>query len=325
MRKKLNELALNLTERLYREYKATSYSLISRYLSNGPIVLVSPAMEETERMELGSIVDTLLTKKYLFDDTYFIVNMPKTSDKVIQAADMLISLYGSNKEIWEVSAIQQILTEVEYYSNYKPDTKLVKFSLESCDYVDAFDKAAGRIIISTDTYNTASNIVNAILNAPFKDVYLLEDSGDIEVYNQIQFSTKFGELEVKCMFDRIIVNHSNKTITPIDFKITGENELNFVKSVYKYKYYIQAELYRYILSNILDEDNYYSDFTVLPFTFIVCNDVFLCPIAWQYPIESTHMDWMEAIKDIDTNFKTKQFKYFPRVLDNSGIMQLDIK
>lgn len=323
MRRPLSDFALNLSEQEYRKYKAISYSTIKSYLTRGPNSLISAPIEETESMAFGKLEDTLLTKRSSLDELYFIANIPSVSPKVLEVFKL------AEKENIDLNNINDtnlntLLILAEYYNNYKLETKINKFKEDSSELLGIKTKAGNKTVVTTDDFMDAENLYKSITTAPFADIYFPELGDDIEVFHQIQFATFFNEIQVKCMFDKIIVDHTKKHIIPIDFKVTSDLEIDFIRSVYKYKYYIQAELYRYILSNILDEDEYYADFTVSPFTFIVGNKITLCPLAWEYPIEATHTDWMMAVKDIDTNFKTGQFKYYPSVLDNKAILQLNI-
>ncbi len=108
---------------------------------------------------------------------------------------------------------------------------------------------------------------------------------DSEGLNQLKFSLDYNGTLIRCMFDRIIVDHYNKTVQPIDLKTTGKAEEKFEDSVLHWNYYIQANMYTYILAHILSSDEYYKDFTILPFKFIVINKFTRTPIIWKYPLQ----------------------------------------
>ena len=323
MRRPLSDFALNLSESDYRTFKAISYSTIKSYLSKGPISLIAEPQEETESMAFGTLIDTMLTKRESLHDIYYFADIPSIPPKLAEVFK-LAKEEGIDLISIDDTKLGTLLFRADYYSNYKPETKINKFREDSRELLAIQTTANNRIIVPNCDYEEANTLYKSIINAPFAEVYFPEINDDIEIFYQIQFTTLFNNIPVKCMFDKIIVDHIKKYITIIDFKTTSDPEIDFIRSVYKYKYYIQAELYRYILSNILDEDEYYTDFTISPFTFIVGNRVNLCPIAWEYPLDANHTDWMIAIKDIDTNFKTGQFKYYPSVLDNKAILQLNI-
>ena len=323
MKRPLSDFALNLSELGYRTFEAISYSTIKSYLSKGPISLIAEPQEETESMAFGTLMDTMLTKRESLHDIYYFADIPSIPPKL---AEVFKLAKEENIDLTSIDDIKlgTLLFRADYYSNYKPETKINKFREDSKELLAIQTTANNRIIVPNCDYEEANALYKSIVNAPFAEIYFPELTDDIEIFYQIQFSTLFNNIPVKCMFDKIIVNHTKKYIIPIDFKTTSELEIDFIKAVYKFKYYIQAELYRYILSNILDESPYYSEFTIYPFTFIVGNRVNLCPIAWEYPISISHTDWMMAINDINTNLNTGQFKYYPSVLDNKAILQLNI-
>ena len=88
------------------------------------------------------------------------------------------------------------------------------------------------------------------------------------------------------MFDRLVVDHINKKIYPLDIKTTGYPEEQFEHSVLKWRYDIQAELYTDVLKKVISTDEYFKDFQVMAFEFIVINVRLLNPIIWVYDKEN---------------------------------------
>ena len=323
MRRPLIDFALNLSEQDYRKYKAISYSRIKSYLTKGAGSLIAEPDEESESMAFGKLVDTLLTQRDLLDSLYYVVDIPNVPPKVLEVIN-IAEQSEIDLNIIDNNDLDSLLSSADYYNNYKPETRIKKFREDSSELLRVTSNAGNRIIVTTSDFTEAHTLFKSIITAPFAEVYFPELTDDIEIFYQIQFAAYFNGIKVKCMFDKIIVNHTKKYITLIDFKTTSDLEIDFIKPLFKFKYYIQAELYRYILSEVLDEDSYYSEFTISPFTFIVGNKVNLCPIAWEYPLDANHTDWMNAIKEMDINFSTGQFKYYPSTLDNKAILQLNI-
>ena len=46
---------------------------------------------------------------------------------------------------------------------------------------------------------------------------------------------------------------------------------------------VQARLYWRIINKVVKENDYYKDYTVLPYLFIVVNKETLTPLVWDYP------------------------------------------
>ena len=86
------------------------------------------------------------------------------------------------------------------------------------------------------------------------------------------------------MSDLLIVNHENKTIQPIDLKTSSHAEWDFYKSFVEWNYQIQARLYWSIIRQSMDEDEYFKDFELLDYMFIVVNRRTLTPLVWNCPL-----------------------------------------
>lgn len=84
------------------------------------------------------------------------------------------------------------------------------------------------------------------------------------------------------MFDELIVDHVEKIIYPIDLKTTGHPEEDFEQSFLTWRYMIQAQLYSYILSEVVRRDEYFRDFKIAHYTFIPINRITLAPLIWRY-------------------------------------------
>lgn len=81
----------------------------------------------------------------------------------------------------------------------------------------------------------------------------------------------------------ILVDYKNKVITPCDLKTTGHPEWEFYESFIKWSYSIQARLYWRLIRNALDSDEYFKDFKLLDYKFIVVNRKTLTPLVWDCP------------------------------------------
>lgn len=82
----------------------------------------------------------------------------------------------------------------------------------------------------------------------------------------------------------IIIDHDAKTIQPIDLKTSSKKEWDFYKSFTEFRYDIQARLYWRIIRAVMDTDEYFKDFKLLPYQFIVVNKATLVPLVWGFPL-----------------------------------------
>ena len=92
------------------------------------------------------------------------------------------------------------------------------------------------------------------------------------------------------MGDLIIVDHKNKIIIPCDLKTSSKKEWKFHKSFLEWNYWIQAQLYWYIIRQNLDKDELYKGYKLLDYRFIVISRNSKKPLVWIYPDTQTITD-----------------------------------
>lgn len=88
----------------------------------------------------------------------------------------------------------------------------------------------------------------------------------------------------------LIVDHINKKIYPCDLKTSSHKEWEFHKSFIQWAYYIQAQLYWYIIRQVLDKDPIYKDYSLENFRFIVVNKDSLKPLVWEFKGTQAEVD-----------------------------------
>lgn len=81
----------------------------------------------------------------------------------------------------------------------------------------------------------------------------------------------------------IVVDHSKKTIYPVDLKTSSHREYDFYKSFVQWRYDIQARLYWRLIRQTLDRDDYFKDFKLADYKFIVVNNINNpLPLVWKF-------------------------------------------
>lgn len=93
---------------------------------------------------------------------------------------------------------------------------------------------------------------------------------------------------IKNLYDNkmlIVVNYEKKKVFPIDLKTSMScAEWDFEDNFRKWHYYIQARLYwRIIRANML-KDDYFKDFSLEDYRFIIVNPKTLTPLVWEFPL-----------------------------------------
>jgi hypothetical protein len=86
------------------------------------------------------------------------------------------------------------------------------------------------------------------------------------------------------MMDLAIVNHKEKYIIPCDLKTSAHREYDFPLSFQQWHYQCQARLYWRLLRQAMDNDDYFKDFELLDYRFIVVNKNTLTPLVWKFPL-----------------------------------------
>ena len=110
----------------------------------------------------------------------------------------------------------------------------------------------------------------------------------------------------------IIVNHKDKTITPVDLKTSSKREYDFYKSFIEWNYFIQSQLYWYIIRQNLDKDPFYKDYKLLDYRFIVINKFSLTPLVWNYPDTQCITD---VTYGTDKKYKCRNWRSIVKELD----------
>lgn len=292
--KSLRELSWDATEEEYRKRKYLSYSLLAEFWREGPGAIkkwLDGEKEESRYLTSGSILD-----KVLFDgpkgvrERYgFISSQVNPPDSVKEILKSLCNAFGATKKnLSEISDSQILMAAdmAEYQTRWKPETRVNKIREEGNTYYEELRRNTGKEIVTREEYENILEASKIISTHPFTSEWIGRtplDPENTEFLDQVKFVESFpGIGPVKIMPDRLIVNHKDQTITPVDLKSTGKREEDFEEAVIKWGYYIQATLYSGVLRSIISRDNYFSGFTIQPFRFVVINLELKTPVTWEF-------------------------------------------
>lgn len=291
MLKELKDISWLVDEPTYRADPALSYSTLAKYERNGfySIKLLDEKIS-TLSLLLGSVTDYILTDgEDAFNDRFAVMDYNIT-DSGINVCKSLASLYGEQykefKDIPEV-LVSQTAQEVGFWKGPKWNSRRYKEVLNTGD-VDIYYKVLtsnDKTIISSQMYSDALAMVDALKTSKTTKFYFAPDNpfdDSIRRYYQLKFKATLGGVNYRCMADEIIVDYEHKTISPIDLKTSSHPEAEFYKSFIDWTYNQQARLYWKIIRENLDKDEYFRDFTLDDYTFIVVNKNTLTPLTWKY-------------------------------------------
>lgn len=290
MIKSLKELALDITEEEYRQDSALSYSTLAKYERSGFNGLSNLFDRiDTPSLTFGSAVDSIITGgEEEFNDRFMVADYPSVPDSIIS---IVKNLFNNFKEVYftlEEIPYDSILAEIvncNYQSNWKPETRVKVVKEKGQEYYNLLFLSQGKTILDNNTYYDVINTVEALKTSAVTKWYFEEDSpfnNDIERLYQLKFKATFNGIDYRCMMDEVIVDHTNKKIYLIDLKTSGKKEWEFAKSFNEWSYQIQARLYYRIFKENIEKDEYFKDFKIEPYRFIVVNRFSKIPLIWLF-------------------------------------------
>ena len=287
--KSLKTISWDVSEETYRQDSALSYSTLAKY-ERGGFNSIPTLFDKVESPSLlfGSLVDTLITgTPEEFDSRFFVCDFPDIPDSIITIIKYLYNEYGNIHNDLALINDKLIIHATDIYKyqpNWKPETRAKVIKEKGEEYYNLLFLAGDKTIVSTNDYNDAVNAYNALKDSESTKFYFMPDNpfDGIERYYQLKFKATLNNVDYKCMFDLILIDTKNKTIQPIDLKTSFKKEYDFYKSFIEWSYNIQCRLYVRILKEVIKNDEYFKDFTILPYKDIVVCRTSLTPLVWDF-------------------------------------------
>ncbi len=261
----------------YYEYPALSQSHLKLLLGPDPSIfntIQEPDLyfEEKKYFLIGDGVDMQLTRPIEeFNQKFHISNLQnKPSDTiksiVNQVYDYVKEVNGTNILTIDkyTEAILDSCNNHNYQPNWKSETRISKI-VEAWEYWEDLKAAEGKVVLSQEENDLISQIVMSIRTNSTTSKYFEKNNSSVEILDQFSIYFTYEGIECKALLDRIIIDHKNKTIQPIDFKTMGDQTLYFPKSLRQRRYDIQAAFY----TEALKSKKVYETYEILPFKFIV--------------------------------------------------------
>lgn len=289
--KSLRDISWQVSEKGYRADPALSYSTLARYEREGFNNLDKLFDRiETPSLTFGSAVDSIITGgQEEFDERFMVAEFPSMPDSIVKIIKSLYKQYaGTYRSLLNIpdSSIIRETEDQNYQMNWKPETRAKVIREKGTDYYNLLFVAGDRCIIDTQTYQDVVNAVRVLKESSSTKLYFADDNPfepDIERLYQLKFKGEFDGITYRNMADLIIVNHKEKWVRPVDLKTSSHTEWDFYKSFVDWRYDIQARLYWSIIRQNMDKDEYFKDFKLLDYDFIVVNKRTLTPLVWNCP------------------------------------------
>lgn len=288
--KSLKNISWNVTEEEYRADHALSYSTLAKYERTGFNELDSLFDKiETPSLTFGSAVDSLITGgRSEFDERFIVADFPALPPSILSIVHALYNCHSDKYDKLENIPDKDIIEQTEvfkYQLNWRPETRAKVIREKGEQYYRLLFLASNKTVLDNQTYSDVMGAVDALKTSEATKWYFQEDSpfDDIERLYQLKFKAKLNGVIYRCMADLIIVDHDAMTIQPVDLKTSSKKEWDFYKSFIDWRYDIQARLYWRIIRACMDQDEYFKNFKLLPYQFIVVNKQTLTPLVWGFP------------------------------------------
>lgn len=292
-KKSIASLGKFTTEPEYRADPALSQSSISKYEKEGFEKLGSLFDKiETASLSFGSCVDCYITDgEKAFNDKYYVADIPPlkpSSEPIIKALfEQCHNAYTDINAIPD-SVILPLIQEYDFLgkTKYGDLAKIAAIRKDGEKFYQTMFQAGDKIVIPQATYNKVFACVRALKDSPQTKAYFADDDpfSSIERCYQLKLKDTIDGNDYKGMMDLVVINHAEKVVIPCDLKTSHNREYNFPKSFLEFRYDIQARLYAKLLRMAMDKDEYFKNFKLLNFRFIVVNNIDNpYPLVWEFP------------------------------------------
>lgn len=289
IQKSFKDISWNVTEDVYRADPAISYSTLSKFNREG-FANLEHLFDRTTSPSLlfGSIVDSIITGGMQeFNDRFFVANFTEMSDSITSIVKDLYAKHGeSYSELCNIPKdyILCSINNFQYQTRWKDETRINDVVNKGSKYYELLSLAGNKEIISDALYNDAMSCVEALKNSPSTKFFFQTDNPfeSIERLYQLKFKGDYKGIAIRSMADLIIVDHKAKTVQPVDLKTSFKPEYKFYLSFIEWNYFIQAQLYWYLIRQTMDKDPYFKDFNLLDYKFIVICNKTRNPLVWDF-------------------------------------------
>lgn len=289
MHKLLKNVSLPITEEEYRNDGCLHYSTLATYERGGfASIATLGEKKESESLLFGSLVDTILTGgQDEFNERFFVADYEKLKPSEMAVTKALFDMYHTeHNSLLQISDadLLAVANEVGYGKGWLDKTRIT--NMQKCaEYYNLLVIAETKTVVDNNTYQQALAAVDALMTSPATKDYFAADNPFNDRFERLyqgKFKAVIDGLEYSCMADLIVVDHEKKIIYPCDLKTSSHLEYEFFESFLRWNYDIQAREYAAILKDVLSKDEYFKDFRIENYRFIVVNKDNLDPRVWTW-------------------------------------------
>jgi hypothetical protein len=266
----MEEEEIELYGELYQPDKTSelrlSYSRISAFANDGANALIKRRDLSHDGITLGKLVDLLLFEPEKFKEEFYVFDGTKPTASSGVLADMILANYDkmpSDEQILKLIKINSLWTNIK-----KEPTLISKFDNEEFkSYVNSMFESKGFKLVTTEEYMLAREMVATLQSHKYsKDIFDVAKE-DEEIYDQFDLEFKYRNFIFRGIIDRLIINHTDKTIQIVDLKTGSPSGLQFLSSFLNYRYYLQEAIYCLGVEYIRKELQLSDEYDLVPFKF----------------------------------------------------------
>lgn len=285
------DISWNVSEAEYRADPALSYSTLAKYSREG-FSKLDTLFEHisTPSLSFGSAVDAIITGGEEEFNNNFIVFSGNISDSGKAICDKLYEKYSCYPTFAEIpeAIVSNTAKEVGFWQADKWDNRRYSEVLKTgkvAEYYNVLYAGNHKTIISMADYEDVIKCVRALRESESTASYFHDNDefSPIQRYYQLKFKATFKGVNFRCMADLLIVDYEKKVIIPCDLKTSSHVEWEFEDSFKTWRYMIQARLYWNIIRANLNKDDYFKDFALANYRFIVVCRKTVTPLVWKFP------------------------------------------
>jgi PD-(D/E)XK nuclease superfamily protein len=307
-----------------------SYSRVSDFDRNGPKALVQRVELDSQGIKMGSIIDDLKFSKDKFNDIYYVSDFDEPGASLGVLCKIIISNY---REIPDVEEVLNIIERNGLWKSVKQREKVLeKFNTdEFWGYLKDKYQGGSRTVITSEEMSKAEDIVEVLSNHNHsKNLF----SDELEHHYQYSFVTMIGKFQFKGILDILSIDHTNKIVYMKDLKTGAASASEFQISLVKYRYYLQAAVYRLGFEAICKQLGL-KGYELAPFEFVYIGlkervpVTFIVSDKWNEAALNGFMiggyqykGLYELIDDIYFHWKNKVYDLSREVYENNGRISL---
>lgn len=339
------------TEKEYRAIKMDSSSSLKEFAKDRKryykryILGEDVQDDETKAATMGRLVETKLMEPELFDERFY----PSICESVPTGMmlDFVEALYRHTIDATDqngqvTKSFEELSQDAYRDSGYKIAYDRVIKNFIGSDAETYYEeirevRSRGLTVVSIQDVTNCENIVQQLQNDPFVGPIVNQTTtARFDVYNQYQVDgVEYEGLQLKGMFDKVIIDHQEQVIQVYDLKCTWAVE-NFYKEYYLYRRGdIQAGVYLH-LANHAFKDLVNEGYIVAPPAFLVCDSTgYQAPLIYQLTYDDidlafngyTHRDVQyvgikEIVKDLNWAKDNDVWNISRKNYLNKGIVKL---